>query len=272
MGYLGTIAAAWAVVVLAVWAGQRRLMYLPAGVVEPPGRVGLRGVEEVAIPTADGLTLGGWFVRPDSGTPRATIIVFNGNAGNRSYRAPLAAALRRAGYAVLLFDYRGYGGNPGSPTEAGLLEDGRAVRAYLAQRGDVDSSRLVYFGESLGTGIAVALAVEHAPAAMVLRSPYASMVSLARKHYPFVPAGLVLKDRYRSDERIARVRAPILFIAGDRDAIVPLEQTRRLFDHANEPKTLEVIPDADHNDDALLDGDALMTSVAGFLDRTLRQH
>lgn len=265
MGYLSTIAAVWAVVVLGVWAGQRRLMYLPMGVVEPPGRMGLRGVEEVTFPTSDGLTLGAWFVRPDPGTPRATIIVFNGNAGNRSYRAPLAAALRRAGYAVLLFDYRGYGGNPGSPTEAGLIEDGRAARAYLAQRGDVDSSRLVYFGESLGTGVAVALAVEHPPAAMVLRSPYVSMLSLARKHYPFIPAGLVLKDRYRSDERIARVRAPILFVAGDRDAIVPLEQTRRLFELANEPKTLEVIPGADHNDSALLDGDRLMAATVEFL-------
>ncbi len=254
---------------VALWAGQRRLMYLPMGAVGTPARVGLAAAEPVVLTTADGLELGAWFVPGAAEPSLGTVIVFNGNAGNRSYRAALASALRHAGYSVLLFDYRGFGGNPGSPSEAGLLEDGRAARGYVVQRPDVDSSRLVYFGESLGTGVAVALATEHPPAAIVLRSPYTSMVALAQRHYPFVPARWILKDRYPSIERIARVGAPTLFIAGDRDAIVPADQTRELHGAAREPKDLLVLRGADHNDHEMLAGDALIAAVTKFLARAL---
>jgi fermentation-respiration switch protein FrsA (DUF1100 family) len=107
------------------------------------------------------------------------VLVFNGNGGNRAHRAPLAAALSRSGLAVLLFDYRGYGGNPGAPTEPGLLADARAARAYLASRPGVDPGRLVYLGESLGAAVAVALAVEVPPLALVLRSPFTSLATWA---------------------------------------------------------------------------------------------
>jgi hypothetical protein len=248
-----------------VWAGQRRLMYLPMGEVEPPGRVGLGDAEPVTLHTADGLALGAWFVRPGPGPARATVIVFNGNAGNRSYRAPLASALARAGYAVLLLDYRGFGGNPGSPTEHGLAADARAARAYVASRGDVDSARIVYFGESLGTGVAIALALEHPPAALILRSPFTSMLALARTHYPLIPAGWLLKDRFPSIERIGRVACPTLFVAGDADVIVPASQTRELHGAATGPKELLVIRGADHNDFALLAGAEMMAGIERFL-------
>lgn len=264
-----TVVVVLALLLVALWAGQRRLMYLPMGVVEPPERVGLAAAEQVTFRTADGVDLGAWFVPAAAGPPRGTVIVFNGNAGNRSYRAALASALRRAGYSVLLFDYRGFGGNPGSPSEAGLLEDARAARRYLVGRREVDSARLVYFGESLGTGVAVALALEHRPAALVLRSPYTSMVAVARVHYPFVPAGWILKDRYPSIERIGRVGTATLFIAGERDAIVPPGLTRELYAAASEPRELLVIPGADHNDHAMLAGDALIGAVTSFLARTL---
>ena len=153
-------------VVLLVWMGQRTLIYFPDRDVPSPAVTGLPGVEAVQIPAADGVTLRAWFLPSRSQPPSPAAIVFNGNAGNRAYRSSLAAALGGLDLSVLLFDYRGFGDSDGSPTERGLYEDARAVRRYLAGRSDVRADRLVYFGESLGTAVAVRLAVEHPPAAI----------------------------------------------------------------------------------------------------------
>ena len=171
MGFLVTACLAAAGGLLLIWAFQRTLIYFPLDHVPSPSDVGLTEVETVTFPTEDGLVLSGWFVPSRAAAVAGTVIVFNGNAANRAYRAPLAATLRSHGFQVLLFDYRGYGGNGGGPTEPGLVADARAARAYLLGRVDVDASRLVYFGESLGAAVAIALAVEHGPATMVLRSP-----------------------------------------------------------------------------------------------------
>jgi uncharacterized protein len=252
-----------------LWATQRRLMYFPMGDVLEPGDVGATHVERVTFPTPDGLTLHGWFFPAPPSPSRFTIVVFNGNAGNRSYRAPLASALQARGHAVLLFDYRGYGGNPGTPTESGLKEDARAARAYVIGRPDVDRERIAYFGESLGTGVAVTLAAEHAPAALVLRSPFTSMVDVGRVHYPILPVRWFLRDRYVSGDRIARIRSPLLVIAGDRDSVIPFEQSRQLYDTASSasPKELLIVRGADHNDASLLDGDEMLAAVDAFLQR-----
>jgi fermentation-respiration switch protein FrsA (DUF1100 family) len=248
-----------------IWAFQRHLLYIPFRQVASPAEAGLPRVEEVSFRTEDGLTLAAWFVPAKSRVPAFTILVFNGNAGNRSLRAPLAQALVKADFSVLLFDYRGYGGNPGRPSEAGLAADGRAARSYLERRGDVDPRRLAYFGESLGTGVAVALALERPPAALILRSPYTSMTELGQYHYPFLPVRLLLSDRYPSIERIGQIRCPLLVIAGDRDSIVPSQQSLRLFNAAPEPKRLVMIPGADHNDYALLAGEQLIKEVVTFV-------
>src|SRR5262245_48770130 len=184
------------VALAAVWAGQRRLIYFPFGHVPAPASVGLADAEPVTFTSADGIALDGWFVpspRPSGGF---TVVVFNGNAGNRAFRAPLAAALRTQGVAVLLFDYRGYGGNAGHPTELGLAQDARAARAYVVSRPDVAADRIVYFGESLGAAVAVTLATEHVPAALVLRSPFASLAEVGRHHFPFLPVAWLLRDRF----------------------------------------------------------------------------
>ena len=169
------------------------------------------------------------------------------------------------GLSVLLFDYRGYGGNPGNASEPGLLADARAARNYLGTRDDVNPSRLVYFGESLGAAVAAALAGEQPPAALVLRSPFTSLADMARLHYPFMPVRWLLRDRFDSLAQISRLTCPLLFVAGDRDGIVPLEQTRRLYEAARGAKRFLVIPDADHNDYALLAGDPLIAQVVQFL-------
>jgi fermentation-respiration switch protein FrsA (DUF1100 family) len=252
-----------------VWSQQRRLIYFPFGDVPDPRTLGLEAAEAVSFSTADGLTLSGWFVSRTK-TPEFTVIVFNGNAGNRAFRAPLADALARTDLAVLLFDYRGFGGNPGSPTEGGLENDARAARDYVVSRSDVDRRKLVYYGESLGTAVAAHLAVDSPPAALILRSPFTSMTDIGRHHYPFLPVRWLLRDRYATIERIARVSSPLMVIAGDNDRIVPIANSRRLYEAAGDPKSLLVIGGADHNDDSLLAGREMITEMLRFL-RTLAQ-
>jgi uncharacterized protein len=242
------------------WLTQRRMMYFPSGDVPMPAEVGLPGAENVTFRTADGLTVGGWFVRA-SQPGATTVLVFNGNAGNRSYRADIARRLSAEGLAVLLFDYRGYGGNAGSPTEQGLALDAKAARDYVLTRPDVDASRIAYFGESLGSGVAVRLAVEHPPRALILRSPFTSFVDVGRVHYGWLPVGLLLRDRYPSLDRIQQIRSPLIVIAGSNDTIIPVTQSRRLFDAAREPKRLVIIEGADHNDEVLSAGPQVIGAV-----------
>jgi fermentation-respiration switch protein FrsA (DUF1100 family) len=246
-----------------LWSQQRRLIYFPTRGPVPPAASVLHGAQDVVLETADGLRLGAWYLPAPGGGP--AVLVCNGNGGDRAGRAPLAAALHRAGLSVLLFDYRGYGENRGNPTEEGLALDAAAARDWLAGRAEVDDQRLVYFGESLGAAVAIRLAIKHPPAALVLRSPFTSLADAGRVHYPWLPIGRLLLDRYPSLGRIADLTAPLLVIAGDRDSIVPTSLSRRLFDAAPEPKRFVLIPGADHNDPQLFDGAQMIGEVVAFL-------
>jgi fermentation-respiration switch protein FrsA (DUF1100 family) len=248
-----------------VWLAQRSLIYFPDGQTVAPAAVGLPDAEPVSFTTEDGLELDAWFVPAREPIADRTIVVFNGNAGNRSHRARLAALFAEYGFSTLLVDYRGYGGNPGLPSEGGLSRDARGARRYLASRGDINLARLVYFGESLGAAVAVQLAIEHPPAALILRSPFSSLAAIGSRHYPFLPVRLILRDRYPSIDRIGLIRCPVLMIAGDADAIVPLDDTRQLFDAAREPKRLVIIENADHNDEALAVGARMTGAIRQFL-------
>lgn len=248
---------------LLIWVGQRRMIYFPFGQVGSPADAGLAGAEEVELATDDGLELGGWFVRAAAPRLPVTVVVFNGNAGNRAFRAPLAAGLAERGISTLLFDYRGYGGNAGSPSEEGLAIDARAALRYIAARAGAD--RIVYFGDSLGSAVAVRLATEHPPAAMILRSPWTSLADTGRYHYPFLPVRLLLADRFPSIDRIRDVRCPLLVIAADRDSVVPSDQSRRLFEAALEPKRLLIVERADHNDFELLAGNRVLAAIVEFV-------
>ena len=255
-----------AVVIVAVlWFGQRGLIYFPDGQTPAPGAFGLPDAEPQTFETEDALTLGGWFLPARSAPTGYTVIIFNGNGGHRGYRAGLAAQLSARGVAVFLFDYRGYAGNPGLPSEAGLARDARAALAHLGRRPGVDVTRIVFFGESLGAAVAVQLALEFPPAALILRSPFSSMAAIGSHHYPILPVRWLLRDRYPSIDRIRRVTSPLLIVAGDEDRIVPFADTQVLFDAAPEPKRLVVIPGADHNDEALAEGPALVRAIGEFL-------
>jgi uncharacterized protein len=249
-----------------MWSQQRRLIYFPSPGPVPSAAVVLPNGRDVVIDTEDGIRLGAWYF-PIAGTAPA-VLVCNGNGGDRSMRAALAVALNRMGLSVLLFDYRGYGGNPGGPSEEGLAADARAAQAWLAAQPEVDPQRIAYFGESLGAAVTIGLAVQRPPAALVLRSPFTSLADVGAVHYPWLPVRRLLLDHYPSIERISSVRAPVLVIAGDRDDIVPARLSRRLFDAAGEPKRYVVIRGAGHNDPDLLDGRQMLDEIAGFLSST----
>jgi uncharacterized protein len=268
-----TATVAFAVVYLA----QRSLIYFPGSI--SPGRDLLPAEAEVVeFHTADGLRLAGWFL-PAAGRidrsgpepmPGPAVLIFNGNAGDRSHRLLLAEALSERGYSVLLFDYRGYAGNPGTPSEDGLRADARAAVDVLAARPDVDPDRIAYFGESLGAAVAGGLATERPPAALILRSPPSSLADVGRHHYPFLPIfDALLFDRYPLAEQLGGVRVPLLVLVTERDEIVPAELSRRVFDAAAEPKRFVPLAASHHNDPALLAGDEMLAVVTSFLDEWL---
>jgi pimeloyl-ACP methyl ester carboxylesterase len=257
------------VLLVAVRTGRRKLVYFPDGGPLPPPDALVPGGSEVTFRTEDGVRLGAWFVPAagesgDSAPTAPVVLVAPGNAGNRTARAPLAAALAARGVAVLLVDYRGYGGNPGSPDEAGLARDIRAAHRYLTEELQVPPGRLFYFGESLGAAVVTGLAMTHPPAGLVLRSPFADLVSVGKVHYPYVPVGALLKDRFPVAERIAELRVPTVVVYGAADSIVPPDQSREVARRAAGPVRLVEVPGADHNDRVLLDGSQLIDAVVAL--------
>jgi fermentation-respiration switch protein FrsA (DUF1100 family) len=245
-----------------LWLGQRRLIYLPdASAVAAV----LAGVEDVTFTTADGLALRAYLVRPSAADRRIAVLVVPGNGGNRLGRVPLARALAARGLTVLLMDYRGYGGNPGSPTEAGLYLDARAARAFLTRTWP--AGRLIYFGESLGCGVAANLAAEHPPAGLFLRSPFVDLAAAGRHNYPYLPVGLLLRDRFPVAEALAGVRAPTVVLYGTADSIVPPSQSEEVARRAPGVVDVVAVEGADHNDAALFDSPTVVAAVVALADR-----
>ncbi len=233
-----------------------------------PGRwlsleqLGIAG-EEVALHTEDGVELHAFFV-PSPGATRA-ILFLHGNAGNASHRLPNAALLAGLGVHVLLPDYRGYGLSSGSPSERGVYADARAALAHLTSERAIPEQRVVLFGRSLGGAVAVDLAQDHELGGVILESTFSSASDVAALAFsPLI--GALVRGRWNSAEKIARVRAPLLFIHGEQDRIVPIELGRRLFDVAPEPKAFETLPNAGHNTTVELGGRAYLERLGAFLD------
>lgn len=279
-------------VVLLLAFFQRWLMY-PATRVEkmttqaaglPMGRV-----HDIEIQSADGLTLHGWHILPSGKTAvdqahcdeylrhgGKVFLFFPGNGGNRQHRADDYQILTGRGDHVMVFDYRGYGENPGSPTEAKLASDTLTAFAYVTETRKVPADRVIVYGESLGGGVATRLAsdlcdAKTPPGGLVLRSTFSSMVDAAGYNYPWLPVRLVLVDRYLSTEKIQHVTCPILILHGAQDTIVPFELGKRLFDAAPEksssgiPKTFIELPRSNHNDVMFVEGKLFQDSIVKFL-------
>jgi fermentation-respiration switch protein FrsA (DUF1100 family) len=235
-------------VVAMLWALQRQLIYFPDPTLVPPADAVIAGARDVTLCTADGLELGAWFV-PATGhkVTGMAVLVVPGNGGNRAGRAAFAVELSRRGLGVLLMDYRGYGGNAGTPSEAGLAADADAATEALRDLG-YPRHRTVYFGESLGAGVVAGLQVRRPPAGTVLRSPFTELADVGAHHYPWLPVRALLRDRYPVLEHLTTSDVPITVIYGDRDSVVPPGLSSRVADHAPALVERVVIAGADHND------------------------
>jgi fermentation-respiration switch protein FrsA (DUF1100 family) len=252
----------YAILVLIMYLAQRHFTYFPDRTRYDPASVGLPDFEEIQIETADGLSLIAWYKAAAEGRP--TILLFQGNAGNIANRNFKARAFADRGYGMLMPNYRGYGGSDGSPSEAGLQEDGRAAVRYLADAG-VPPEEIVLYGESLGSGVSVALAESIDVAALVLEAPYTSLPDVASSAYPWLPVRFLMKDRFASIESIGKVKAPLLVVHGSEDEVIPVALGQELFEAANEPKRLVIISGAHHNDIFDLGSGA---AIFDFLEKT----
>lgn len=230
----------------ALYLFQRGMIYHPDRTRPEPGEYGVPEMRAVTLETDDGLGLLAWW-RPPRDETRPVLAFFHGNAGHIGYRGEKLKPYLDRGWGVLLTAWRGYSGNPGSPTERGLYADGRAAVAFLRGR-DIAPSRVVAYGESLGAAVAVELARETRFGAVVLEAPFTSIADVAQGMYPFVPVRLLVRDRFDSISKISEVRSPLLVIHGEDDNIIPVRYGRRLLAAANDPKAAHFVPGAGHND------------------------
>ena len=233
---------------------QRQLVYLPDSRAVPPAATAVAGARDVSLTTSDGLTLGAWFVpAAPAHDLDVAVLVAPGNGGNRSDRAGLATELSGRGLAVLLLEYRGYGGNPGSPDEEGLAADADAAVRALEELGH-PLRRTVFLGESLGGGVVAALQARHRPAGVVLRSPFTELADVGAHHYPWLPVRLLLQDRFPVTAYLRESEVPVTVVYGDRDSVVPTRLSERVADEAASLFERVVVPGADHNDPVLVSG------------------
>jgi uncharacterized protein len=241
-----------------VYLGQRSLMYFPDKTHVTPAEAGLPEAKEVRLTAADGVQVVAWHAQPQDDKP--VIVYFHGNGGSLPHRVPRFRKLIDAGIGLVALEYRGYGGSPGSPSEQGLVDDGQAAYRFAAAHYPVQ--QLVLWGESLGSGVAVAVAAEQPIGRVILEAPFTSAAELGAQHYWYLPVRLLMKDQFRSDSRIGKVTAPLMIMHGMHDRTVPYAMGERLFALANKPKHLVRFLDGGHDD---LDANGALDAVARFL-------
>ncbi|HJT08428.1 MAG TPA: alpha/beta hydrolase [Stellaceae bacterium] len=249
--------AAYVLVGCSLYGIQRSLVFHPRqGVPEQAEAAGMVPVKATA---ADGVTVVHWYAPAQPG--QATVVLFHGNGGTVTALGSWATALRARGLGVVLADYRGYSGNPGMPSEEGLYADARAILDWVAAHG-IDDRHTVLLGWSLGTGIAVQMAIERPVAGVVLLAPYTSIVDVGARRYPIFPVSLLMRDRFDSMSKIAGVHAPVMVVTGERDLVVPPDMGHALFAAAHEPKRALFLPETGH----LITPSTALAAVAGFLE------
>jgi fermentation-respiration switch protein FrsA (DUF1100 family) len=234
--------ALYAALVIGLFVGQRKILFRCDAAEVDPATLGLKA-EILRLKTEDGETLLAWRVPPAPGRP--LILYFHGNAGGLDLRVERFRAIAKAGMGFLAIEYRGYASSTGSPSERGLKLDGEAAYAAAVASG-VAPERIVALGESLGSGVAVALAARHNLGALVLDSPYSSIVDVAASAYWFVPVRALLRDPFRNDLLIGSIDTPTLIVHGSKDVVVPIRFGEKLFGLANPPKDFWRVEGAAH--------------------------
>jgi alpha-beta hydrolase superfamily lysophospholipase len=237
---------------------QRSMMYFPDRTHSSPTEAGLPEAQEVELKATDGEYSLVWHIPPRGDRP--VVLYFHGNGGALRYRIERFRKLMRDGIGLVALEYRGFGGNGGTPTEAGLTADAEAAYAFAASR--YQESQIVVWGESLGTGLAVAVAAEKPVGRVILEAPFTSAAAVAAERYWYMPVRLLMKDQFRSDERIGGVKAPVLILHGARDHVVPFAMGERMFELTTARKHIVRFLDGDHED---LDAQGALHAVGRFL-------
>lgn len=246
MNFVVGVLAGYFLLVSGLFLMQRSLLYHPDDAKPEPAQFGLDKMEVVSIPTDDGLYLYAWWQAP-SQVNGPVIIYFHGNAGNLGYRAEKLQEYLEAGIGILLTTWRYNAGSGGKPSEVSLIADGRAALAFVRRKG-VDDKKMVLYGESLGSGIAVALAAKNSVGAVVLEAPYTSIADVAQHHYWYVPAKWLIHDKFDSRARIDRVLSPVMIIHGEQDHIIPPQFGQSLYEAVPGPKEIHRIVGGGHGD------------------------
>jgi fermentation-respiration switch protein FrsA (DUF1100 family) len=244
-GWFVTLLAVYLVFILSMGLMQKRFLYFPDSMRFVPSEWALDELKPQQETADDGITTTSWY-RPPLKRDKFTIVFFQGNAGHLGYRNYKVRPWLDAGYGVLMIGYRGFG-NPGSPSEEGLYADARAALDVYRKRQNVPEKDFVFYGESMGTGVATQMATEYDASALILESPYTSVPDVGADRYPMVPVHWLLRDKYDSLSKIKDVRMPLLLLHGEQDDVVPVKFGKELFAAANEPKQAEYVPDAGHN-------------------------
>jgi fermentation-respiration switch protein FrsA (DUF1100 family) len=242
---------------------QGSLVYRPSRqFVGTPDQASM-GYEDVYFQTSDGVKLNGWFVPAES--PRGTVLVFHGNAGNVSHRINTIAIFHNLGYNVMIVDYRGYGLSEGSPGEQGTYRDAEAVWKYLIRKRKLDPDRIVIFGRSLGGAVAAWLAVEKHSAGLILESTFTSVPNRGAELYKFLPVRLLARINYDTLGRIDKLRCPLLVIHSPEDEIIPFHHGEQIFEAAKEPKRFVEISGV-HNEGFMTSGALYTDGLSEFLE------
>ncbi len=228
--------------------------------------------DDVTFRTEDGLKLNGWFIPGKTKFQTAdnlfTLLWFHGNAGNISHRLESIKMLYdRVPINIFIFDYRQYGKSEGKISEEGTYIDAKAAFEYLHSRKDINHKKIIFFGCSLGSAVAVDLSLKERCCGLILETPFTSIKELAKSIYPFLPLGYFIQTRYDSITKIKDVKVPLLIIHGDKDELVPIEHGRKLYENANEPKEFYTIPGATHNDTYFVGGEKYFNTIRRFVDK-----
>ncbi len=240
----------WVLVVYLLISGfmyfmQQHMLYFPDTHKPIPQAWGVPEMKPITLATKDGLTLTSWY-KPSTDPHLPTFVYFHGNAGHIGSRGFLVKPLLSAGYGVLLVGYRGYGGNPGNPSEQGFYQDGSAAIKFLRKK-NVPDKCIVIYGASIGSGVAVEIANRYPIGALILQAPFTSMTDVASFHYPYLPLRWLIRDRYTSIDKIDAIDAPLLIMHGKRDTVVPFKFGQALYAKAQQPKEFRQFTQANHN-------------------------
>lgn len=245
-----------------LYFAQSKLVYFPSRqLVATPAQVGL-DFEEVTFLSDEGVTLHGWFVPGEPGG--RTLLFMHGNAGNISHRLDSLLVFNQLGLSTFIFDYSGYGSSEGVPSERATYNDAAGAWRYLTTQRGIDPGQIILFGRSMGGAVATWLARKQPSAGLILESTFTSMVDLAARHYPYVPARLLLKIRYDPIAEIPHVDVPVLVAHSPDDEIVPFSHAQAMHSAASEPKHFLTL-EGGHNDGFLRTGARYQEGLQAFL-------